>query len=186
MEEPKNIILIGMKSSGKTTTGKMLAHKLDRRFVDMDTEIERLHYDREKERLPFRNIFQTYGSLYFRCLETAALALLASRLHEESSILATGGGLPLAEENRLILKRMGTIVFLDVRQDVLLGRIVARGIPPFFRYPDDPQKSLAELVDARRPIYMNLADLTLECRAESPSTITDRILRQLEMPQHED
>lgn len=186
MQPSDHIILIGMKSSGKTTTGKLLAHKLNTRFTDMDAEIERLHYDRKRERLSFRDIFKTYGGHYFRSMETAALALLASSLERQSFVLATGGGLPLAEENRIILKRLGTIVFMDVRQDVLLGRIVARGIPPFFRYPEDPQRSLAEIVDERRPIYMSVADITLECRGESSNTIADRIIRELEKQHHED
>jgi shikimate kinase len=174
-----NLILIGMKSSGKTTIGGLLARKLDLRFTDMDAEVERLHGEQKGERLSFREIFQKYGKDYFRNLETAALQALSVSGNEAPFVLATGGGLPLAEENRTLLKDLGAIVFLDVAQDVLLARIVAHGVPAFFPYPDDPARSLAELLAARRPIYGALAQLTVACRSESPDTIVDTIINQL-------
>jgi len=188
-----NLILIGMKSSGKTTIGRLLARKLGLRFTDVDAEIERLHAEQKGERLPFREIFKLYGKDYFRTLETAALRALAVNLspptlsspHRTPFVLATGGGLPLAEENRPLLKALGIIVFLDVAPEVLLPRITARGIPAFFPYPDDPAKSLAELLAARNPIYAALARITVPCRLESQDTIADMIIHQLENLPHE-
>ena len=182
----KRIILIGMKSSGKTTAGRLLARKLRARFIDMDAEIERLHATQKGERLPFRDIFKKFGGDYFRATETAALRALADSPDAGSYVLSTGGGLPLSEENRGLLRAMGTIVFLDVDEDVLLERIVSRGIPAFFPYPDDPKKSLTELLGARRPIYSALATVRVECGAEPPEINVDRILRQLERHDRED
>lgn len=186
MTTPKNVILIGMKSSGKTTTGRLLARELGVRFIDMDAEIESLHAKQEGERLPFREIFKQRGGEYFRAIETAALHALAASPGSESRVIATGGGLPLAEENRRILKGMGTIVFLDVREDILLDRIVARGIPAFFPYPDDPKRSLEEILAARRPVYAELATLTVACGPEPASTIAGNIARKLKEHQSED
>jgi shikimate kinase len=175
-----------MKSSGKTTIGKVLAQKLGLRFTDMDAEIERLHGEQKGEALRFREIFQKYGKDYFRNLETAALRAVSVAHNEQQFVLATGGGLPLAEENRPLLTGLGTLVFLDVAQEVLLPRITGRGIPAFFPYPDDPARSLAELLAARRPIYRALAHLTVACRSESQETIADTIIHQLENYPHED
>lgn len=186
MKALRKIILIGMKSSGKTTTARLLSQKLGILFRDMDAEIEKLHEARQHESLRFRDIFKKYGKEYFRTLETGALEALAATLHEQSFVLATGGGLPLTEENRGILKQMGTVVYLDVRQDVLYTRIVAGGVPAFFPYPDDPRRSLAEVLDVRRPIYAKLADITVECRTESPRWIADRIIQALEERDCED
>jgi len=180
------IILIGMKSSGKTTIGRMVARKLGVRFTDMDAEIERLHGEQKAERLRFREIFQKYGSDYFRRLETAALQALCAARNEMPFVLATGGGLPLAEENQTLLKGMGTVVFLDVAQDVLLTRILAAGVPAFFPYPHDPARSLAELLAVRRPIYGALARITVACRSESPDAIADTIINQLQTHSRED
>lgn len=179
MANPKRIILIGMKSSGKTTAGRLLARRLRVRFIDMDAEIERLHAEQTGERLPFREIFKKRGGEYFRAAETAALRSLVGSLGDEPFVLSTGGGLPLAEENRELMRGMGTVVFLDVRDDVLLERIVSRGIPAFFPYPDDPRRSLDEILAARRPVYSSLAAVRVECGAEAPEVNAGKILRQL-------
>jgi shikimate kinase len=186
MHRSCKFILIGMKSSGKTTTGRILARKLGLPFADMDTEIERRHCEQKREKLCFRDIFGKYGKEYFRGLETAALQALSVSAGEKPLVLATGGGLPLAEENRTLLRQMGTIVFLDVGRDVLLPRILAGGIPAFFPYPDDPAKSLAEILDVRRPIYRALAEVTVACGTESAEEIADRIVNQLKHCPHED
>lgn len=179
MIEPRKIILIGMKSSGKTTTGKVLAEKLGIPFTDMDTQIELLHAREKDEPLPFREIFKKYGGDYFRRTETAALEMLAALPENEPIVLATGGGLPLAAVNRAILGRLGTVVYLDVAPGELLKRIVAGGIPAFFPYPDDPKRSLDEILAARRPVYRDIAQLTIACDRESPEEIAEEILKQL-------
>jgi len=180
-----SIILIGMKSSGKTTVGKIVARKLGLRFTDLDAEIEQRYLDQTGEKLTFREIFQKHGKAHFRSLETEALRALHAAQNERPIVLATGGGLPLAEENRPLLKRMGVIVFLDVAQEALLARILRGGIPAFFPYPEDPARSLAELLAARRPIYAALAHITVMCRSESPETVAETIMNQLEHLPHE-
>ncbi len=187
----RNIILIGMKSSGKTTVGKIVAQKLGLCFTDLDAEVERRYLEQTGEKLHFRAIFKKLGKDRFRALETAALQGLAdarcatpgvrstSPLGLTPFVLATGGGVPLTEENRPVLRGMGTLVFLDVAQEVLLQRIVAGGIPAFFPYPDDPARSLAELLAVRRPIYSALAYLTVACGSESPESIADLIIYSL-------
>jgi shikimate kinase len=186
MNSKPSIILIGMKSSGKTTIGRILARKLGLRFADLDAEVERRHFEQTGEKLGFREIFHRHGKAHFRSLETAALQAVAAGQTERPIVLATGGGVPLAEENRPLLKRLGTIVFLDAAPETLLARILRGGIPAFFPYPDDPARSLAELLAARRPIYAGLAAITVACGAESQETIVDKIIHQLENQPHED
>ncbi len=180
MNSRGNLILIGMKSSGKTTIGMILAQRLGLRFTDVDAEIERRYCEEKGEKLGFREIFKRHGKAAFRELETAALRALSTAEDMGRIVLATGGGLPLAEENRPLLKGLGTIVFLEVAQEVLLARILPGGIPAFFPYPEDPSRSLAELLAARQPIYRALADLTVVCGPESPEANADRIISQLE------
>jgi shikimate kinase len=186
MNSRPSIILIGMKSSGKTTIGRLVARRLGLRFTDVDAEVERRYHEQTGEKLPFREIFKRHGKEHFRNLETAALQALADAQGERPIVLATGGGLPLAEENRPLLKRLGIIVFLDVAPEVLLPRIVRGGIPAFFPHPEDPARSLAELLAVRRPIYTALANLTLACRSESQDTVADTIIQQLETLPRED
>lgn len=186
MNSRPSIILIGMKSSGKTTIGRIVAQKLGLRFTDVDAEVERRYLEQTGEKLGFREIFQRHGKAHFRSLETAALQGLAAAQSEWPIVLATGGGLPLAEENRALMQNMGLVVFLDAAAEVLLPRIIRGGIPAFFPYPEDPARSLEELLAARRPIYGSLAQITVPCRSEPPETIADRIIHQLENQPHED
>ncbi len=186
MNSRPSIILIGMKSSGKTTVGRILAQKLGLRFTDVDAEVERRYFDQTGQKLGFREIFQKHGKAHFRNLETSALQALAAAQNEWPIVLATGGGLPLAEANRPLLTSMGIVVFLDVADEVLLPRIVRGGIPAFFPYPEDPARSLAELLAVRRPIYRALARITVSCHSEEPETIADTIINHLENQPHED
>ncbi len=185
MNTKPNIILIGMKSSGKTTIGRIVADKLGLRFTDVDAEVERGYLEQTGENLSFREIFKRHGKEHFRGLETAALQALAATQNEWPIILATGGGLPLAEENRPLLRGLGLVVFLDVASEVLLPRIVRGGIPAFFPYPDDPARSLEELLATRRPVYGALAHITVTCGTEPPESIAETIIHQVENQLHE-
>ena len=63
MEYKKNIVLIGMMGSGKSTIGRMLARKLNLNFIDIDSKIENL------ENLKIKDIFEKKGEIFFRNLE---------------------------------------------------------------------------------------------------------------------
>lgn len=173
------IILIGMKSSGKTTIGRALSEILGIKFIDLDAELERTHFLEKKEKLWFREIFNKYGQAYFRSLEIITLNRLTEKLKHASFVLATGGGTPLNERNQKILQELGTVIFLDIDKDILLSRIISQEIPAFFPYPDDPEKSLTELLKARRPAYAKIADMTCTFTTEAPERLADKIVAKL-------
>ena len=100
----KNIVLIGMMGSGKTTAGKLLAHHLRRPFVDTDALIE----EREGRSIP--DIFARDGEDAFRTLELEAARELSGG---RGLIIACGGGLPLREEAIDPLKKNGLVFWLD-------------------------------------------------------------------------
>jgi shikimate kinase len=180
------IILIGMKSSGKTSVGRALAARLDIPFIDLDARLEQAHHAETGERLHFRAIYRTHGGDYFRRLERTTLAHLAQESAPPRFVLAVGGGTPLAEANRHALRALGTVVLLDTEPAVLLARIVRDGIPAFFPHPDDPARSLDELLAARRPLYQQAAHLTLPCGSEPPDILARNILAHLEEAPHAD
>jgi shikimate kinase len=175
-----NVVLIGMKSSGKTTAGAALATRLGAAFVDIDAELEDAYRRETGESLGFREIYQKHGERYFRALEAAALERLPARFGDGGFVLAAGGGTPLHEANQRILKSLGAVVFLDVDAATLLPRITAGGVPAFFPYPTDPARSLDELLAARRPIYTGAADITLPCGAAPPERVAERIIERLQ------
>lgn len=99
----KNIILIGMMGCGKTTIGKMISSRLNKKFIDLDEYIE------NKQGCTIPEIFKN-GEDYFRKLECKAVDTISN---EENVIISTGGGVIKNEENIINLKKNGIIFFID-------------------------------------------------------------------------
>lgn len=161
-----NIIIIGMKHSGKTTLGKRLAAECRTLFHDLDDMIESL-FAEGGERKTCREIFTCLGKDGFAVLEAEAAGGLAQKLAEPVfSVAALGGG---AAENRAALERLfgrGKFVYISEEASILYERIMQRGIPPFLN-PDDPWGSFEELMKRRTDIYTHIADMTIPmCGAE--------------------
>ncbi len=172
----KNIILIGMKACGKSTVGKLLARKLGIEFLELDQEIEKVHLMNRKKKLNFREIFKKHGAIYFRQLESKILKNISREEKEKKFVLSCGGGTPLNESNQEILKELGKVIFLDVDKIVLLPRILKHGVPAFFPYPNNPKKSLDELLEKRKPIYEKTADKTISFDDETPEELVKKII----------
>ena len=100
----KNIVLIGMMSSGKTTVGKLLAQRLGRPFLDTDALIE----EREGRSIP--DIFARDGEGAFRALELKLSQALSA---SNGLVIACGGGLPAQAEAIAALKQNGMVFWLD-------------------------------------------------------------------------
>lgn len=173
------IVLIGMKGCGKTTIGTLLAERLHIPFIDSDAEIEKIYQLTTGEALPFRQIFKQHGEAYFHALEISALKHIVQEFGQANVILACGGRTPLQEQNQALLAELGEIIFLNLEKTILLKRILAQGIPAFFRYPDDPERSLNELLSERLPVYKKLADRTLDIGAEAPEEVVHTILTEI-------
>ena len=173
------IILIGMKGCGKTTLGTLLAEKLQIAFIDSDSEIEKVHKQDRGEDISFREIFKKYGDQYFTVLDTKTLKHIAQEFADTDFVFACSGRTPLREENQGILSGLGKIIFLHVEKTVLLKRILAQGIPAFFPYQDDPEKSLDELLTQRVPAYKKLADFTIDISEGTSEEVIHTILTEL-------
>lgn len=110
----KNIFLIGMPSSGKSTLGKQLAKRLDYQFVDTDELIE------NQEIASISDIFKYKGEAYFRLIENKILKEIQPN---QNLIVATGGGMPCFHGGMDFIKANGTSIFLNVLPEDLLKRI---------------------------------------------------------------
>lgn len=100
----KNIVLIGMPASGKTSISELLAEKLDMEKYDVDLYLE------EKENKIIKDIFSELGEDYFRDLEEKYTHELSEK---NNIIISTGGGVIKREINIENLKKNGIIIFLD-------------------------------------------------------------------------
>ena len=112
----KNIFLIGMPSSGKSTLGKRIADALQCRFVDTDKIIIR------EEGRSVAEIFAQSGEAYFREVERRVLRTIRPG---GSLVVSTGGGMPCFHDNMAYINATGVSVFLDVPVDLLVKRILA-------------------------------------------------------------
>ncbi len=109
-----NIVLIGMRGSGKTTVGKILARKLGRELVEMDELIT------QKAGLAIPEIVEKYGWSKFRDIEEEITSEVAGR---DNIVNATGGGVVTREKNIAKLKKNGVLVWLKASVDTLVKRI---------------------------------------------------------------
>ncbi len=111
---PSRIILIGFMGSGKSTVGKLLASTLDYQYVDTDALIEK------QEAMSVADIFAKNGEGYFRKLESDVVKSLNGY---ENIVIATGGGMPVFENNMDLLNQAGITIFLQVGVQTIYERI---------------------------------------------------------------
>lgn len=157
----KNIVLIGSVAAGKTSVGRMLANKLNKSFFDLDQLIE------EKLSLSIREIFELYGEKYFRALETQILERV---IHQENAIISTGAGIVLNPYHRELIQKNSYVIHLQVDLDNQLIRIQADGSNRPLLNVKDKQKVLQELHRIRHPLYLQIANISLDT---SQKTVED-------------
>lgn len=148
-----NIILIGFMGCGKTTVGVKLSYRLRRTVVDTDKEIEK------EEKRAISDIFATDGEEYFRDRETACLRKMLGSMSNQ--IISVGGGLPLREENRALLRKLGQVFYLRARPETIYERVKHDTTRPLLQGPD-PQEKIRTLLTKRDRAYTEAADVIID------------------------
>jgi shikimate kinase len=164
-----NIFLVGMMGAGKTTLGRTLARRLQRDFVDTDRLLV------ERTGVPVATIFEIEGEDGFRKRESGLLAELAER---DESVIATGGGAVLLEENRDLMRAHGIVIYLRARLDSLWQRTRNDTTRPLLA-TEDPRATLEHLLERRDPLYRAAAHIIVDTGAQSTSTLALRVMRAL-------
>lgn len=154
LAQKRNIVLVGMPSCGKTTIARELALLTGREYIDTDCEVEK------RAGVKIAQIFEKEGEGAFRALEREAVKDASSKA---CAIIATGGGVPLCEENVKALSRNGIIVFLD--RDI--SKLVATSDRPLSSNVD----AIKNLYQIRYPIYLKCADLKIDANGSVQDTI---------------
>lgn len=164
----KNIILIGMSGCGKTTVGKALSEKLEMKFIDTDEKIEK------EEGLSTSSIFKLKGEKYFRDLEKK---IIEESHNIENTVIATGGGMAVFEDNINKLKKIGYTIFLRVNEETFLERILEDKKRPLAK---KGREYLITLYSSRENIYLN-AHKVVDCENKNIDFIVDKIIKILEI-----
>jgi shikimate kinase len=165
------IAMVGMPGSGKSTVGRHLSRLLGWQFVDSDIEIERALGE------SIRAHFEKAGEDSFRDVESQVIADLARR---ERTVLATGGGAVLREQNRRCLTEHCHVVYLRATPEDLARRLRHDTHRPLLQGGDHVQK-LRDLFQVRDPLYREVAEFTIDTGRSSVSSLVNLLGMQLEM-----
>jgi shikimate kinase len=162
-----NIVLVGFMGAGKSSIGRLLAHRLGRCFVETDDMI----VARDGRSIP--EIFRTSGEERFRQLEREVLELLALK---SGDVIATGGGLPCRDGHMETLRTLGTVVWLKGNLAVGIERARRGGTRPMLE-----GRSLEELeaLYRQREPYYRQAQITLETSGLGVDQAVARLLALL-------
>lgn len=165
-----NIILIGYMGSGKSSVAKALAEKTGMELLDTDQRIE------ENENRRISDIFASEGETAFRDMETAFLKNLLDEGFK--GILSTGGGMPVREENRALLKKLGKVIYLKTSVDTLAMRLIGDHSRPLLQGETEESKKqkIADMLASREPAYMAAADAVIPTDEMTTAGLADEIL----------
>ena len=164
-----NIFLIGPMACGKTTLGKHLAERLNRKFFDSDNMIQKL------TKLSINDIFKLQGEKLFRQHEEKIISELSK---EEDIVLATGGGSILSKENRYHLHTRGVVVYLQTGIATQVDRIGSSQTRPLLKN-QDKRVALEQLNRQRKDFYLQIADIVVDNNNKAVDEIGDEIINAL-------
>lgn len=152
----KNIVLIGMPASGKSTLGVVLAKMLGYNFIDCDLIIQK------RTKLKLYEILDNVGVDGFIKIENEVCSNLDSELDKEiGNVISTGGSVVYGKEAMEYLKTIGTIVYLKVSYDNILKRL-SKGDFNTRGVVIKKGNTLKELYLERIPLYEKYADLVVD------------------------
>lgn len=169
----KKVYLIGLRGSGKSSVARLLAGAVGWDWVDADRLLE------EQAGKTIRDIFADEGEVGFRQKESEILIALSAR---EKTVIATGGGVVLREENRQRLRESGIVVWLTADAKTLWERITSDPASSSQRPALTPVSGLEEisvLMDEREPYYRECATLTVDTSGRTPESVAQLILSSL-------
>ena len=164
-----NIYLVGMMGSGKSVTAKQLARLLNFGFVDLDGVMEKKHGSSIPE------IFARKGEPFFRDEETVLLKEVSKK---ENQVIATGGGLVLKSENRIIMHETGTVVYLETALATLIERLRGKKDRPLLQ-GGTLEERVAKIFLERKSLYEKICDFSVTTDGESAESVAKKIFEVL-------
>lgn len=170
----ENIILVGYMGSGKTTVGEKIAKEHHMKFLDTDRYIE------EVQGMSINELFQQFGEESFRTLETEILQTLETSSY--NTVISTGGGIVLKEENRKLLQKMGRVIFLDASSEEIFTRLHGDNTRPLLAggSEEEIKHKIETMLERRMPYYMATANAVIQVDGRSVENIMSDIVFLLE------
>jgi shikimate kinase len=160
-----NLLLVGVRGSGKSAAGAELARRLGCDFADLDEEVERV------AGISVAEIFARSGEAEFRRLETEALTRMIGREH---TVVATGGGAVVDATNRELMHGLGKVVWLRVSPETAVERVGrSSSRPALTDLP--PLEEAREVARSRRAWYERVADEVVETDSLTLAEVCDEL-----------
>ncbi len=164
-----NVALIGFMGSGKTAVGKVLAEKLNKRFIELDSLIK------QKAGKSIPEIFAQDGEIAFRELE---ILLTREVARGKNQVIACGGGIVLNKINIDRLKDEAVIVYLTASPAVILERTSAgKNERPLLK--NNKAATIGQLLKFRKPFYERAADIRVDTSKLDINAVADEIINAL-------
>src|SRR5262245_49343379 len=167
--QSRSIVLTGMMGAGKSSVGACLHRRTGLALLDTD-EIVASRFG-----MSIPRIFANHGENKFRDAETEALRGIRT---EEQTIIVTGGGIVLREENVEILRSQAVIVWLDADEETLFARAFRKQNRPLLQ-TKSPRKAFSRILGARRPLYAHIADIRVDTSVLTDEEVALAILAKL-------
>ncbi len=164
-----NVFLIGFMGAGKSTIANELERKLEMNRVEMDAMIV------EKQGMSISEIFDEYGEIYFRNLESNCLIELQK---VKQSIVSCGGGVVMRSDNADHMKKNGRIVLLTATPETILERVKDSHDRPILNNNMNVE-FISDLMSKRKERYEEVADVIVQTDGKSTDQICDEIIAKL-------
>lgn len=164
-----NIFLIGFMGAGKSTIARTLQRKLGFPLVEMDERIV------QEQGMSINDIFAQYGEAHFRDIESQLVVDLGK---QEPSIVSCGGGVVVRPENTQNMKKSGRIVLLKASPETIFERVKNSTDRPILNGHMNVEY-IAELMEKRRALYEEAADITIQTDGKTREQICEEIIGKL-------
>lgn len=165
-----NIVLIGMRGSGKTTVAKILAKKLNKNYIETDDLVVK------KGRVGIPELVAQYGWSKIRELEQDAVR---GATELEDAIISTGGGVVVRNENISMLKKNGKIFWLTCGVLTLAKRVGNDPNRPSLTNKKTPIGEIEEVFKQREKLYQKAADVIIDTEYMDPNDVAKKIIKTL-------
>lgn len=166
---PPAVVLVGPPGAGKSTVGRILADRLGVGYRDTDADIE------AAAGKPIPDIFIDQGEPHFRELERTAVR---DALAGHDGVLSLGGGAIMDAATRGLLGGL-PVVFLDVGLHAAVHRVGLDAPRPLLAV--NPRQSWRELMEARRPLYTEVARAVVATDEDTPEDVAEAVLDALQL-----
>ncbi|MFI6142122.1 3-dehydroquinate synthase [Streptomyces griseus] len=167
------VVLVGPMGVGKSTVGELLAARLGTTYRDTDADVV------AAAGKPIAEIFYDEGEEHFRALERRAVEAAVAG---HTGVLALGGGAVLDAATRELLAGR-PVAYLSMDVDEAVRRVGLGAARPLLAV--NPRRQWRELMDARRPLYEEVARTVVATDETTPDEVAQAIIDALELPEGE-